>query len=226
MASGSALVYDLVFTMMTGSPHLDPDVREGLEHSLSFDPDQRVIGMGQFMSCIGGVLSGVITDQLELAHLFVDRFQAMSERLNLVPSWHFPYAQSLLAAAEGNLSDARSLMGVSRSREESGRVGPTRADFLLVPATVAAGEGRYADCAGLLEVLRSNPVPLSWGGHVSIYLLLRNLAGKALEPDQLAVAREAGRQLDTDTALDAFMHAGLAVSAISQRPNLDSNSRV
>jgi hypothetical protein len=70
---------------------------------------------------------------------------------------------------------------------------------------VAAREGRFADCAGLLEVSRSNQIPLSDGGTVAVYFYLRDLAKDALDPDQLAAARKAGRQIDTDTALANFL---------------------
>ena len=204
-ASGSTLVYDTAVSMMKGSPHLKSDPHGSIERALSFDPDQEVIGIDQFLSCVGCVVLGVITDQLEISHLLVDRFQAISDRLGLPVSWLYPYGQSILAAAEGNLSEAQSLMEVARTSEESGRVGPTRQDFLLVPALAAAREGRFADCACLLEISKANPIPLAWGSHLAVYFYLRDLASNALEPDQLAAAREAGRQIDTDTALAAFL---------------------
>ena len=207
LASGSTLVYDVAVSMIRGSPQLKNDAQWSIENALSFDPDQEVVGIAQFQSCVGGVVSGIITNQLEISHLLADRFQAISDRLGLATSWLFPYGKSLVAAAEGKLSDARSLMEVARISEESSRVGPTRGDFLLVPAIVAAGEGRFADCACLLEISKANPIPLAWGSHLAVYLYLRDLARTALEPDQLAATREAGRQIDTHTALTNFLQS-------------------
>ncbi len=38
-------------------------------------------------------------------------------------------------------------------------MGPTRGDWLLVPAVFAANEGRYFECATLVEAVRSSPIP-------------------------------------------------------------------
>ena len=119
LASGSTLVYDVAVSMIRGSPHLKNDAQWSIENALSFDPDQEVVGIAQFQSCVGGVVSGIITNQLEISHLLADRFQAISDRLGLATSWLFPYGKSLVAAAEGKLSDARSLMEVARISEES-----------------------------------------------------------------------------------------------------------
>ena len=70
---------------------------------------------------------------------------------------------------------------------------------------VAARQGRFADCTCLIEVVRSNPIPLAHGTNLAVYFHLRDLARTALDPEELAAAREAGRQLDTDTALADFL---------------------
>lgn len=165
-----------------------------------------MIGIAQLLMAGDNPALGVITGQLEIAHVLADRADAMRDRLGVSAAWPSSYSRSILAAAEGNVSEARSLLEVARTSEESCRVGPTRADFLLVPAMAAAHDGRFADCAGLLEVVRSNPIALLSGTHFAIARHLRDLAKAALEPDELAAAREAGRQIDTDTALADFLH--------------------
>jgi hypothetical protein len=111
----------------------------------------------------------------------------------------------LIAALRSDHDAARAHLDRAWRLEHSGRVGPARGEFLLVPAVLADRQSRPDDCAVLLAVIRANPVPMSEGHSVAIYRQLRRNTRAALDDDQLVAARGEAEQISADGALAAFL---------------------
>ena len=143
----------------------------------------------------------------QLASWAVGKSAELSRQFGLPANWFESYHRALIAALDLDTVPARAHLDDAFRLEQSGRVGPGRGEFLLVPALLAAGQNRPYDCAVLLAVIRANPVPMSEGHSVAIYRRLRRRTRETLTEAQLVAARNEAGQISAATALTRFLSA-------------------
>ncbi len=207
-ACGSTLVQELVNSFLVHSPQYQwSDHRLIVDQVRSYEPRHDLIGVGLLGSYSSMLGAALVVGDVELASWAADQYIAIHDRLALPLPWYSPFNRALVAAQQGDLTRAQSLMRAAHEIEQASRVGATRPDWLLLPAIFAANDGRYADCAALIEAIRSNPVPLSGGPNLALYFHLRNRVRDALDPEAIAAARVKGRTLDVDDTIASFLFA-------------------
>jgi predicted ATPase/class 3 adenylate cyclase len=151
--------------------------------------------------------AAVAIGDLPLAAWAIDERAALSREFDLPENWGESYDQALIAAFGGDADRARRHLDHAWKAERSGRVGPARGEFLLVPALLADLDDRPHDCAVLLAIVRTNPVPMIEGHSVAIYRQLRRRTTEALTEEQLIAARSEAERATSDGALAEFLLA-------------------